>query len=82
MQSEKYPILRNCPFCGGEASSNIRAYGYSMKTFTEIYVVGCNQCNIDFEAESAYTVKNGESVTLRDGYKKCVEKWNRRTENG
>lgn len=75
-------MLRACPFCGGEATSNIRAYGYSTETFTATHVIGCNQCNIKFEAESAYTVKNGDIVTLRDGYKKCVEKWNRRAENG
>ena len=67
-------ILKPCPFCGGEATSNIRAYGYSTKTFTAIHVIGCNQCNINFEAESVYAVKNGEIVTLGDGYKKCVER--------
>ena len=75
-------ILKPCPFCGGEASSNIRAFGYSMGAYTEIHVIGCKQCNIQFEAESAYTVKDGEVVTLRDGYKKCIKKWNRRAENG
>lgn len=75
-------ILKPCPFCGGEATSNIRAYGYSTNTFTAIYVIGCNQCHIQFEEESVYTIKNGEIVTLRDGYKKCIEKWNRRAENG
>lgn len=50
-------ILKPCPFCGGEATSNIRAFGYSMGTYTEIHVIGCNQCNIQFEAESAYSVK-------------------------
>lgn len=73
-------ILKPCPFCGGEPISYIRAFGYGMGTYTEIHVIGCKQCNIQFEAESAYSVKNGEIVTLRDGYKKCVEEWNRRAE--
>ena len=75
-------ILKPCPFCGGEPISNIRAYGYSTNTFTAIHVIGCNQCHIQFEEESVYTIKNGEIVTLRNGYKKCVEKWNRRADNG
>lgn len=74
-------ILKPCPFCGAEPISDIRPFGYSTEAYKELHVIGCNQCNIQFEAESEYTVKNGEIVTLRDGYKKCTEKWNRRVDN-
>lgn len=74
--------LKPCPFCGARATVNTRAYGYRTGTFTVTHEVGCTQCHIKFEEESAYTVKNGEPITLRDGYRKCVELWNRRVENG
>lgn len=74
--------LKPCPFCGGKAE--IREYANGHKgsgEFTANYEVGCNKCKIKFHFETIFVLKNGQPKFIQNGYDKCIESWNRRTEN-
>ena len=74
--------LKPCPFCGGEANITNTGYGYGSGSFNADYEVGCCNCKIRFRGTSYILMKNGVPVVSVDGYKECVELWNRRADDG
>ena len=70
--------LKPCPFCGGKAEIDSTGIGYTNGSFSENYEIGCKSCNIRFRGTSYFIIKDGTPTISIDGYKECIEKWNRR----
>ncbi len=85
MQSKDYPILRNCPFCGGKAESfksDFAKYGEDGKKFKRKRLVACPECRIGIENMDVIRLEKGKTIIEIDGYTKCIEAWDRRVDNG
>lgn len=70
--------LKPCPFCGGQAEITKTGTGYSSGEFSATYEVGCKSCKIRFRGTSYFVIKDGTPTISIDGYKECIELWNRR----
>ena len=75
-------VLKPCPFCGGKAKITKASTGYDQGSFTVSYKIGCPTCNFYFGDTSYFVVNDGIPSILADGYRECVNKWNRRTNDG
>ncbi len=80
--SGRYPynvILKSCPFCGGEAVSQIRVSHWSDDTYRFELTVYCADCRIE-----KYRVfdLNGKSFSdFISASNVLVDEWNKRIEN-
>ena len=70
MQSNDYPILRNCPFCGGEA---VLSGKYTIQG-VNAWAVYCGITPNDFFC--------GAQVTSIESEEEAIRNWNRRVDNG
>lgn len=70
--------LKPCPFCGKSPVINKRSNTIDSGCFRIEYAIGCNNCHTAFKAETHLEVKDGVPCIVQDGYKECIEKWNRR----
>lgn len=68
-----FETKKPCPFCGGEAETNI-----SILSCTQIeFAVYCHSCGI----RRCYNILNGNSFDdAEKAMTKAIELWNRRTE--
>ena len=73
--------LKPCPFCGSMPLISNSSVNYGSEGFGVLYTITCPNCKIAFKAQSYFTVKNGEPVTIQNGYLDCIVKWNRRADN-
>lgn len=73
--------LKPCPFCGGEAYIML-VEKKSGVDFGATFEVGCNRCECSFREESRWHIDYGRLRTDKDGYMDCLERWNRRADNG
>lgn len=73
--------LKPCPFCGEIPKISKSSIDYSADSFSVMYTVACSNCKISFKSRSEFTVKDGEPVTVQNGYLDCIKKWNRRADN-
>lgn len=79
----KTPELKPCPFCGGKATIREKGHGYTgAGEFLIYHEIGCCQCEITFEGESRFRIKDGQAVFSVNAYEKCINAWNRRTSDG
>lgn len=82
MQSNDYPILRNCPFCGGEAEMRTRKKARKGAKIELRCRIACSKCHIGIADRYVTKQEEGKTIVVRDGYAKCIEAWNRRVDNG
>lgn len=73
--------LKPCPFCGKPVEYRETAPGYSQGRLYQRHEIWCKDCGISRKEQSEFTVRQGELVFKKNGYKKLVEMWNRRCEN-
>lgn len=73
--------LKPCPFCGRNATIAMVGKGMSSGTFTVDYEVGCDNCRIRFKRTTYILIKCGEPLVSVDGYKECIDLWNRRADD-
>ncbi|MGN0686815.1 MAG: Lar family restriction alleviation protein [Oscillospiraceae bacterium] len=77
--------LKPCPFCGGKAYLE----EYSLKEipalrntrYHKAHKIGCKSCQIYFLEKSILTVDYGELKFIENGLEKCLNKWNKRSDN-
>lgn len=70
--------LKQCPFCGGEASENAKmSYGGNVAYIT--FSAGCKKCNV-FTTCELKLVNNIPTYNIKDAIKIAADTWNRRVE--
>lgn len=76
------PELKPCPFCGRSATITNTSGGYSGSgKYFAGYEIGCYDCKIKFVRESKFEIVDGELKIIKDGYRECLDAWNRRASN-
>lgn len=71
--------LKPCPFCGGEPRLEENSGRLANNKTLEVgYEVYCPGCHVYYTAATKITVDKGKPVVKENGYKKCIEMWNRR----
>ena len=73
--------LKPCPFCGRNASIAKTSTGVQSGSFTVDYEVGCGECRIRFRSTTYILMEGGEPIVSVDGYKECIDLWNRRADH-
>ena len=73
--------LKPCPFCGRKASIVKTGNDMSSGAFIVNYEVGCKECRIRFRGTTYIYMKGGEPMVSVDGYKECIDQWNRRADD-
>ena len=71
--------LKPCPFCGGKAFLDLKSKSHG-EHFGATFEVGCRNCCFSFKKDSRWYIANGQIMTDKDGYKECIEAWNRRAD--
>ena len=77
----KQTELKPCPFCGRKANIYITGKGIQSDAFTVDYEVGCGECRIRFKGTTYILMHGEEPMVSVDGYKECIELWNRRADH-
>jgi Lar family restriction alleviation protein len=76
--------LKSCPFCGGFPEIRRVFMGAAKKKegFRLNYTIKCSDCGIFFTEDSIIVLgEDGQPILEKDGYKECIDKWNRRASN-
>ena len=73
--------LKPCPFCGSQPKITTISNCYGGEGFSTVYEISCSQCKIGFRATTYFCMKDGEPIITINGYKECIDKWNRRADN-